>query len=215
MFYLKQNASNCGGGEGPGSFSSIYITPVLASDKLTPVYGTLDLVSTRFSKYFGDVYEVTGEIRDLGAVPEMSPSVYRLRIYHTTSDGVTYWPAIYDTPGPVAIDLTITSCLQYRDIGYVLPANIYDAWFGSSNQEVDVSSTSATELAAALLKLDFSTLSGEAQQSLLNAARKLVNKVAIAGNTLSVYKEDGVTPAFIQTVGTNSSQQPIVSLNTV
>lgn len=199
MFYLKHNASN----SGDPTYSCIYVTPVSSVDKLTPCTGALAMSSASFSKSFGDAIEITADIVDPGVAEGINFSAYKLKLYGNINN---------NTIGPCAIYIEfVGAVLPYRDTGYVLPANIYDAWFGSSNQEVDISAESLGNL----LKLDFSTLSGEAQQSLLNAARKLVNKVAIAGNTLTVYKEDGVTPAFTQTVGTNSSQQPIVSLNTV
>jgi hypothetical protein len=69
----------------------------------------------------------------------------------------------------------------------------------------------ATENADALLKRDWTSVTGEAGRSLLNAARVLRNKVVIAGGTITVYKEDGTTVAFTMTAATDAAADPIVS----
>lgn len=71
-----------------------------------------------------------------------------------------------------------------------------------------------TELATALLKLDFTGITGEATRSVLNALRKLMNKWSISGNTLTVTKEDDSTTAYTQTITTNSSAAPITAIDT-
>lgn len=65
-----------------------------------------------------------------------------------------------------------------------------------------------------VLKVNLTGMTGEASRSLLNAIRKLMNKVAIAGATLTVYKEDDSTAAYTQTIATDSGQLPIQSLDT-
>ena len=67
---------------------------------------------------------------------------------------------------------------------------------------------------ANLLKYDLSTITGEATRSTLNSIRKLMNKIALSGSTLTVYKEDDATAAYTQTVGTSASQQSIISMDT-
>jgi len=73
---------------------------------------------------------------------------------------------------------------------------------------------SAQDNADALLKRDMSAISGESNRSLLNSIRKLMNKVALAGSTLTVYKEDDTTPAYTQAVVTDDTQKPIKSVDT-
>jgi hypothetical protein len=65
-----------------------------------------------------------------------------------------------------------------------------------------------TSIAEALLKLDLSTISGEASRSVLNALRFLRNKWAIAGGTLTVRKEDDTTAAWSATV-TQTAGNPV------
>jgi len=70
-----------------------------------------------------------------------------------------------------------------------------------------------TEIADTLLKRDMSAVSGEAARSMLNALRVLRNKVAEAGGTLTVYKEDDSTPAFTAAVTFNAAAYPIVAVD--
>lgn len=66
-----------------------------------------------------------------------------------------------------------------------------------------------TSIAEALLKLDLSTVTGEAARSLLNAVRFLRNKWSISAGTLTVTKEDDSTSAWTATVTTNASADPV------
>lgn len=64
--------------------------------------------------------------------------------------------------------------------------------------------------ADALLKRDFSSVTGEAARSALNALRWLRNKWSISGSTLTVTKEDDSTEAWTATVTGDSGADPIV-----
>jgi hypothetical protein len=64
-------------------------------------------------------------------------------------------------------------------------------------------------IADALLKRDWTAVSGEALYSLLNAARMLRNVWSTAGGTLTVKKEDGSTTAWTRTLSTDPSALPI------
>ena len=68
-----------------------------------------------------------------------------------------------------------------------------------------------TENADALLKRDWSSVTGEADRSVLNALRVLRNRVAIVSTTLTVYKENGSTTAWNATLTTNPSASLIVT----
>jgi hypothetical protein len=89
---------------------------------------------------------------------------------------------------------------------------------GNLTGQVDlINSPNATALAAiatALLKLDWTTLSGEASESALNALRFLRNKWAVDGSgNLTVYKEDGATTAWTAVVTTNANAIPITGVS--
>lgn len=63
--------------------------------------------------------------------------------------------------------------------------------------------------ADALLKRDWTTITGEAARSVLNALRFLRNKWSISGTTLTVTKEDDATAAWTATVSTDAAADPI------
>jgi hypothetical protein len=70
----------------------------------------------------------------------------------------------------------------------------------------------AVQNADALLKRDFSAVTGEATRSALNALRFLRNKWAISATTLSVKKEDDATEAWAGTVATTAGD-PVSSID--
>ncbi len=67
----------------------------------------------------------------------------------------------------------------------------------------------ANENADALLKRDWTGLTGEASRSVLNALRFIRNKWSVSGTTLTVTKEDDTASAWASTVTTNASADPI------
>lgn len=71
----------------------------------------------------------------------------------------------------------------------------------------------AVENADALLNRDFGSVSDTNSRTLLNAARFIRNEWDVAGVTLTVYKEDGVTVAWTGTVATDAAAIPIVGNN--
>ena len=71
----------------------------------------------------------------------------------------------------------------------------------------------AVENADTLLNRDFTAVSDTNSRTLLNAARFIRNEWDVAGVTLTVYKEDGVTVAWTGTVATDAAAIPIVGNN--
>jgi hypothetical protein len=82
--------------------------------------------------------------------------------------------------------------------------------------KVDANATTAivagdiTAIAKEILKVDWTTVSGEAAYSTLNALRMLRNVWNTTGGTLSVKKEDGSTTAWSRTLAIDPTAQPIV-----
>ena len=70
-------------------------------------------------------------------------------------------------------------------------------------------------IAAAVLKLDLTTLTGEARRSLLNAIRPALNKVVASGATLTVYKEDDVSVAYTAAISTDVAAIPVTGVDPV
>lgn len=70
----------------------------------------------------------------------------------------------------------------------------------------------ATENADALLKRDWTSVTGEAARSVLNALRFLRNKWTASGGSLTVYKEDDTTTAWSGAV-TTAASDPVSSID--
>lgn len=75
--------------------------------------------------------------------------------------------------------------------------------------EAKFSSGALNAIADAILKRDFSSVSGEAARSLLNAARFLRNKWSVSGGTLTVTKENDTTTAWTAALTDNAAANPI------
>lgn len=69
----------------------------------------------------------------------------------------------------------------------------------------------AVENADALLKRDWTSVTGEAARSVLNALRMLRNKWSIAGTTLTVTKEDDSTSAYTSALTTAAGADSITA----
>jgi hypothetical protein len=70
-------------------------------------------------------------------------------------------------------------------------------------------STTLNNIADAVLKRDWSSVTGEAARSLLNAARILRNKWTVSSGTLTVYKENDATTAWTATETGTAGADPI------
>jgi hypothetical protein len=82
---------------------------------------------------------------------------------------------------------------------------------GNGHIHVSFDSADLNQIADAILKRDFSLLSGEAAYCLLNAVRMLRNAWTTTGGTLTVKKEDGTTNAWTRSLATDPAAQPIIS----
>lgn len=85
--------------------------------------------------------------------------------------------------------------------------------FSIEKRLVDMDSTARNAMADALLKRDWTGLTGEAARSALNALRFLRNKWSLSGTTLTVTKEDDSATAWTGTVTTSAGAAPITSLD--
>ena len=72
---------------------------------------------------------------------------------------------------------------------------------------------SVNDIADAVLKRDWNSVTGEAARSLLNAARAIRNKHAWVGTTLNVYEEDDSTLAWSGTGTTDAAGLPITGID--
>lgn len=74
-------------------------------------------------------------------------------------------------------------------------------------------STVLNDIADAILKRDWTSVTGEAARSALNALRFLRNKWSIAGGTLTVTKENDTTSAWTAPVTTDAAAEPITGMD--
>lgn len=130
--------------------------------------------------------------RSGGALALLKNGTYGLSALNTDIDAVL---ADTGTDGVVIADGAITAAKIAADA------------IGASELAADA----ATEIADAILKRDWTAVSGEAARSVLNALRFLRNKWSISGTTLTVTKEDDSTPAWTGTVTTDAAADPITA----
>jgi hypothetical protein len=72
---------------------------------------------------------------------------------------------------------------------------------------------SANTIADAVLKRDWTSVTGEASRSVLNALRAIRNKVSRSGSTLTVCAEDDSTEAWSASITTSSSAEAITEVD--
>jgi len=78
---------------------------------------------------------------------------------------------------------------------------------------VGLSSAERDAIADAILKRDWSLVTGEASRSILNALRFIRNKWTLISNILSVKKEDDSTEAWNATVTSTAGAAPITTVD--
>jgi hypothetical protein len=76
-----------------------------------------------------------------------------------------------------------------------------------------LASAERTAIADALLTRDWTSVTGEAARSVLNALRFLRNKWTLPGGTLSVKEEDDTTEAWAGAATTDAAAVPIVGVD--
>ena len=77
----------------------------------------------------------------------------------------------------------------------------------------ELSATGLLAVADAILKRDWTQVTGESARSVLNALRFLRNKWAITGTTMSVKKEDDSTEAWNAEISTTESANYIIGID--
>jgi hypothetical protein len=110
--------------------------------------------------------------------------------------GAAIWSAATRTLTSISDSSGVTTLLS-RVTGAVLLAANYTA------------PPTANENADALLKRDWTAVTGEAARSALNALRFLRNKWSTSGGTLTVTKEDDSTSAWTSALSSSASADPI------
>ena len=78
---------------------------------------------------------------------------------------------------------------------------------------VVISTTTQNSIADALLKRDWTAITGEAARSALNALRAIRNRVRINAGTMSIFEEDDASVAWSAPVTTDAAALPIIEID--
>jgi hypothetical protein len=131
-------------------------------------------------------------------------------VYYCTLDATDT-----DTLGGLVIFVHVATALAVKVECEVVTANVYDALIAGTDLldvQATLTGTEQNGIADALLKRDWTLVTGEAARSVLNALRFLRNKWSILGGTLTVTEEDDATPAWTAAV-TTSPTDPVDSID--
>jgi len=153
-----------------------------------------------------------------------------------THDELGYYDCPLDTTdtgtlGRLRVMVSESGALPVWQDYMVVPANVWDSMFGADKLQAHVvefssnvidaaalAADAATEIATAVfgavLKGDWSALSGESSYSVMNALRFLRNDWEVAGGVLTIYEEDGTTPAWTKAVATDEDAPPVTGVST-
>lgn len=118
-----------------------------------------------------------------------------------------------------AVDTEVAAIKSKTDNLPSDPADASDiaASFTTVNTKLDtitsglpLDASELTAIAQEILKVDWTTVSGEAAYSVLNALRQLRNVWDTTGSTLHVYKENGTTLAWQRALTVDAAAAPII-----
>lgn len=128
-----------------------------------------------------------------------------------------------DTLGRLTVTADGVGALPVWHEYQVIASEVYNAFHGTDYLHVDVreiQGAQANKIADHTIRRTFENACDssdgdtKAGRSLLGAIAKLVNKVAAAGGTLTVYEDDDTTSLFTQTLTTDSGADPITEIDT-
>jgi hypothetical protein len=131
------------------------------------------------------------------------PTKAEMDAVHATTDGLI-----------AAVDTMVDSILADTGTdGVVLADNAITAAKMATDAigADELAADAAIEIADAILKRDWTSVSGEAARSVLNALRFLRNKWSISGTTLTVTEEDDSTSAWTASLTTDGGADPVTA----
>lgn len=148
------------------------------------------------------------------AVAEISGGYYSLQLTDAEMNAQVVAVKVVAT-GALAMTATITT----DDVQARLPAALVGGRMDSSVGAVVNGAIEAAAFAVGAFDSIFTRALSAVEtsapgRSLAGAIAKLVNKVVLAGGTLSVKQTDDSTDMFTQTAGMDASAEPVVSLDT-
>lgn len=86
----------------------------------------------------------------------------------------------------------------------------------TTTDNLEVAATAVVDndaIADAILKRDWTAVTGEASRSVLNALRAIRNRVRVASGTMTVYEEDDATPAYTSAVTTDPDAESVTEID--
>jgi hypothetical protein len=131
--------------------------------------------------------------------------------------GVTFDATDTATVGEMEVSVVVAGALPVFDKFFVVEEAVYDALFAASAAvAATLSSTERNSLADAFLDRDMSVGTDSGSPTVRTprqAFRVLRNKVAAPAGTMTVYKEDDSTSSWTAAITTDSSAQPITTID--
>ena len=148
-----------------------------------------------------------------------------------------------NTLGILKLMVSKSGALPVTQSYMVVPTNVWDSLFGADRLQVDVeeiganiitstaiatdaigstkvSAAAANKIADHVLRRSFANAIGSSDgdaigfRSLLGAVAKLVNRIAVSGSTLTVYRHDDATALGTQTLTTTAGANPVTEMDT-
>lgn len=175
------------------STPTIVFLLVSADDGVTAMSGVESSVQVQIAKNGGSFTGITG------SVAEMGNGWYKFEL----NDAET------DVEGALIVVASADGTLEWRDLHQVY-----------SSFDVTLVAGMFNQIADHVLRRDFAgaSASGDGDEkgfrSLLGSVAKSVNRVELAGTTLSIYEADDSTVLGTQSVVTNQNATPITGVDT-
>lgn len=204
------------GGNVTGSVGSVAAGGITASSIAADAIGASELAADAVSEIAGAVWDITLASHLTGGTTGNA-----LNAAGSAGDPwSTALPGAYSAGSAgyiMGTNLNATVSSRLASASYTAPLDAAGTrsavGLASANLDTQLDALpTATENADALLKRDWSSVTGEAARSVLNALRFLRNRWTLSGGTVTVYKEDDATTAWSGSAATAASD-PVSSID--
>lgn len=210
-------AGSSGGLATVDSNNAVKVQSGTGANQISLSSGKVSLVSGDMTTIAGDVWDVTLS----GHVTAGSTGAALNAAGSAGDPWITSLPGSY-TAGQAGyilghnLDAQVSTRLATS--GYTAPDNADIAAIKAKTDNLPAAPAAvgdiptATQNADALLKRDWTAITGEAARSVLNALRFLRNKVDATTSPMRIYKEDDSTQAWTQSFTTSAGADPIIKV---
>jgi len=185
-----------------------------------------DSAKRRFFLHLVDATDgLTPETGEAGGQPQISKNGGAFANTGATLSAVgngLYYVALtageLDTLGKVVVRYKSANTAEFQDVGMVYALDLFKATVNPADGGITaaaIATDAVNEIADGVLSRPISNVEGSAAfRTLAGAIAKLVNRVAVAASTLTVYKSDDATSFGTQAVTTDAAADPITEVNT-